>query len=437
MNPKLSLSDSQHKFITMPNKFRAYVGGFGSGKTFSGCLDLALFASKYPGIKQGYFAPTYPLIRDIFYGTMEEAWDLLGQSIGRTFTVEIIDSKKEVHLFAGKELYGTIICRTMDNPKNIVGFKIARALVDEIDVMDATKAEQAWNKIIARMRLKIPGVVNGIGVTTTPEGFKFVYDRFKKNPKASYGMVQASTYENLQYLPDDYISSLHESYPPQLVSAYIMGDFVNLTSGTVYPQFDRKLNHCDDEHDGIEPLHIGMDFNVGKMSAIAHIKKDGEPRAVAEILGAYDTPDMIKQIKRRFWKETSATEFEKTCDIYVYPDASGGSRKTVDAGTSDLALLSDAGFIVMSESKNPPVRDRINSVNAMFCNANNERRYMVNTRACPLYTEAREQQVYNKQGEPDKAHDRDHPNDAADYFIFYEYQLNKPTSGILLRRRRR
>lgn len=436
MNPVLSLSDSQHKFITMPHKFRAYVGGFGSGKTFSGCLDLALFATKHPGLKQGYFAPTYPLIRDIFYGTMDEAWDLLGQSIGRKFTTEIVDSKKEVHLFAGNELYGTIICRTMDNPKNIVGFKIARALVDEIDVMDAVKAEQAWNKIIARMRLKIPGVVNGIGVTTTPEGFKFVYDRFKRDPKASYGMVQASTYENLQYLPDDYIQSLHESYPPQLVKAYIMGDFVNLTSGTVYPQYDRILNGCDDEHDGKEPCYIGMDFNVGKMSSIMHVKRNGEPRAVGEILGAYDTPDMIRQIKRRLWEETSDNEFSKLCEIYIYPDASGDSRKSVNASTTDIALLRDAGFHVMAKSKNPAVKDRINSVNAMFCNAEMQRRYRINVKMCPMYAEAREQQVYNKSGEPDKSNDRDHPNDAADYFIFYEYPLLKPFGGMLFRKRR-
>ena len=432
---QLSLSNSQHKFLTMPHKFRAYVGGFGSGKTFSGCLDLSIFASRHPGVNQGYFAPTYTLIRDIFYPTFEEAWSLIGESLGRNFTIEIVDSKKEVRLFCGKEYYGKVICRTMDNPKNIVGFKIARALVDEIDLLDEAKAKAAWNKIIARMRLKIPGVVNGIGLTTTPEGFKFAYNTFYKNPTESYGLVQATTYENLQYLPDDYIKTLHETYPPNLVDAYIMGEFVNLESGTVYPQFDRKLNHSDAEYQQGEPAHVGMDFNVGKMSGIVHVERSGDPVAVGEILGAYDTPEMIRLIKQRLWREMAHGEFEKLCDIYVYPDASGGSRKTVNAGTSDIALLREAGFHVMADSKNPPVRDRINSVNAMFCNAEGERRYKVNTKLCPMYTEAREQQVYNKHGEPDKTHDKDHPNDAADYYIYNKYPLIKPVAGWLRRRR--
>ncbi|MBN0203805.1 hypothetical protein JTL45_35105, partial [Pseudomonas aeruginosa] len=44
-----------------------------------------------------------------------------------------------------------------------------KALVDELDVLKADKARQAWRKIIARMRYKVDGLRNGIDVTTTPE----------------------------------------------------------------------------------------------------------------------------------------------------------------------------------------------------------------------------------------------------------------------------
>ncbi len=98
------------------------------------------------------------------------------------FTVDIKESNKEVHVYRGRAYYGTVICRSMEKPNTIVGFKISRALVDEIDTLPKAKADNAWNKIIARLRLKIDGVVNGIGVTTTPEGFLFVYDKFAKNP---------------------------------------------------------------------------------------------------------------------------------------------------------------------------------------------------------------------------------------------------------------
>ncbi len=39
-----------------------------------------------------------------------------------------------------------------------------------------------------------------------------------------------------------------------------------------------------------------MDFNVGKMAAVVHVKRLGLPHAVDEIVNGYDTPDMIRQI---------------------------------------------------------------------------------------------------------------------------------------------
>ena len=68
----------------------------------------------------------------------------------------------------------------MEKPQTIVGFKIGNALIDELDVMPAKKAQLAWRKIIARMRYNVAGLRNGIDVTTTPEGFKFVYQQFAK-----------------------------------------------------------------------------------------------------------------------------------------------------------------------------------------------------------------------------------------------------------------
>lgn len=411
-----TLSAPQDIYLNGLNtKFRAYVGGFGSGKTFVGCLDLLNFFGENPGTRQGYFGPSYPAIRDIFFPTFEEAAELLG------FSVTTREGNKEVHVYRNGFYYGTVICRSMDNPGSIIGFKIARALVDEIDTLKKEKANQAWIKIIARLRLKIDGVENGVGVTTTPEGFLFVYDKFKKDPTKSYSMVQASTYENEIYLPDDYIESLKESYPDQLINAYLMGEFVNLTSGTVYHCFDRELNKSTETIRDGEHLYIGMDFNVGKMSAVTHVKRGECAHAVDEIMGALGTPHIISMIKNKYWPDG------KDRNIYVYPDASGDSRKSVDASTTDIDLLQQAGFYVIVDGSNPRVKNRINSVNAMFKNAKGERRYFINPDTCKLTVESFEQQAYNKNGEPDKTHDTDHPIDAAGYFIVHDYPIVKPS----------
>ena len=429
ISPTLNVPQAQ--FLAMPHKFKAYVAGFGSGKTWVGCGGICKGMWEHPRINQGYFAPTYPQIRDIFYPTVEEVafdWGL---------KVQINESNKEVHFYAGRQYRGTTICRSMEKPATIVGFKIGNALVDELDVMPALKAQQAWRKIIARMRYKVAGLRNGIDVTTTPEGYKFVYQQFVKavrdKPELAtlYGLVQASTFDNEANLPDDYIPSLLASYPPELIKAYLRGQFTNLTSGTIYHQFDRRLNNCTDEEQPGEPLFIGMDFNVGKMAAIVHVKRDGLPRAVRELVKVYDTPAMIKRIQEEFWRYEGG-RYVASRQIYIYPDASGDSRKSNCASLTDIAQLREAGFSVMVNASNPPVKDRINSMNAMFCNALGERRYLVNVQRCPVYTESLEQQVWDKNGEPDKKADNDHPNDGGGYFIVKDYPIVKPAYSITM-----
>jgi len=406
----LTLSAPQGVYLgELDTKFRAFVGGFGSGKTYVGSLDLGLFAARHPGLVQGYFAPTYRDIRDTFWPTVDEACSSLG------FRVKVKTSDKEVELYRGRAYYGTIICRSMDDPGGIVGFKIARANVDEIDVLPTEKARNAWRKIIARMRLVVPGVVNGIGVTTTPEGFRFVYDTFKNNPKPDYSMVQASTYENEQFLPDDYIQSLRDTYPDELIEAYLMGEFVNLTSGTVYRNYSREAcRSAETIRDG-EPLHIGQDFNVGHMASVIFVTRENGWHAVSELFDILDTPALIRVIKERWPGRV----------IYIYPDASGGSRKTVDASKSDIALLRQAGVKVMVRPSNPPVKDRILAVNTAYSKG----RLWVNDKSAPKFAAAQEQQSYAPNGEPDKTTGHDHHNDAAGYFVHWTMPVLKPAHG--------
>ena len=410
----------QAAFLALDAKFKAFVGGFGSGKTWVGCGGIGQHFYQWPKVPAGYFAPTYPQIRDIFYPTVEESlfdWGL------RT---RVRVANHEVEVYRGRVYMGQILCRSMEDPGSIVGFKIGHALTDEIDTMAPAKAADAWRKIIARMRFNLDGLRNGIDVVTTPEGFRFVYGQFvrqvRERPELAglYGLVKASTYENEVNLPADYIPSLLASYPPNLIQAYINGEFVNLATGTIYTSYHREKNRCMDTVQAGEPLFVGCDFNVGKMAAIVHVKRNGQPRAVAEEVNRYDTPDMIRALQARFQGH----------QIRVYPDASGGSRKTVNASETDLALLRKAGFIVCAPPANPPVKDRINAMNGMFCNANGERHYLVNDSMCPTYADCLEQQPWTAGGEPDKSTGHDHANDAAGYFIHYDYPIIRRTATI-------
>lgn len=399
----VSLTAPQFDFVTATEQFPALVAGFGSGKSHAAIWRALRLKRAYPAQNIAYYLPTYDLVARMALPRFDETLT----SIGARFKINKNDSVIEI------ENCGSIILRTMDNPARIVAYEVADSLLDELDTLPTEKAREVWNKAIARNRQKKPdGALNTVAVATTPEGFRFVYERWKRNPAPGYRLIKATTMSNAANLPAGYIDSLRSSYPSNLLQAYLDGEFVNLTSGSVYAEFDRTLNASTETIQPSEPLHIGMDFNVGQMAAVVFVLRDGEPHAVDELTGILDTPAMIAAIKSRYIGHA----------VFVYPDASGNSRKSNNASESDIALLRAARFTVLVAPSNPAVKDRVLAMNQMIHN-DGVRRIKINVDRCPSLVEGLEKQAYDKNGEPDKTSGLDHVNDACGYFVFYKFPV--------------
>lgn len=406
MQIDLTLTEPQDDFVFASEQYPLFCGGFGAGKSEALFKRVLIQKLQYPQLNQGYFAPSFDLINLIAFPRLTE----LLTECGLKFRLN--KSEKVFHI----DGYGQIICRSMDAPNSIVGFEIGDAVIDELDTMPKDKAENAWNKIIARCRQKKPdGKANTAAVGTTPEGFRFCYERWEKKASDKYVLYRAPTYSN-PYLPESYIDGLRDSYPPQLLSAYLDGKFVNLNSGGVYPDFDRELNKSKETIKPREVLHIGMDFNVLKMAAVVHVLRDGQAHAVDELVDVRDTPAMCKLIKEKFPDH----------QINIYPDAAGQATSSKNSSESDHAILRAAGFRLIVNGNNPAVKDRINAFNAQILNSRGDRSYFVNTDMCPSLTEALEQQAYDKHGAPDKSTGHDHVLDAAGYFVVKQFPIIKP-----------
>lgn len=406
MQIDLTLTEPQDDFVFSDKQYPLFCGGFGAGKSEALFKRVLIQKLQYPKLNQGYFAPSYDLINLIAFPRLTE----LLTECGLKFRLN--KSEKVFHI----QGYGQIICRSMDAPNSIVGFEIADAVIDELDTMAKDKAENAWNKIIARCRQrKADGKANSAAVGTTPEGFRFCYERWEKKSSDKYVLYRAPTYSN-PYLPDSYIEGLRDSYPPALLNAYLDGRFVNLSSGGVYPDFDRGLNKSSEVIKHREVLHIGMDFNVLKMAAVVFVLRDGKAHAVDELVNVRDTPTMAELIKGKYPDHT----------IKIYPDAAGQATSSKNSSESDHIILKRAGFQLVVNGSNPAVKDRINACNAQILNSNGIRSFFVNTDLCPNLTEALEQQSYDKHGAPDKSTGHDHVLDAFGYYLVKQFPITKP-----------
>src|SRR6478736_5039315 len=401
----------------MDCKFPAFVAGFGTGKSEVMC-NSALLDSLEGGSNSmvAMYEPTYDLVRLILAPRMQEKLTDWG--------VRYKYNKAENIIYTSTGQMGDFILRTLDNPARIVGYESFRAKIDELDTLKPQHAADAWVKIIARNRQKPDTYkpisnkpLNTVSVFTTPEGFRFVHDRWVVNRRPGYEMIQASTLSN-PFLPDDYVQALRDSYPGSLIEAYINGQFVNLTSGTVYYAYKRQQCRSRETIQPNEPLYIGQDFNVGKMASTVYVQRGKEWHAVAELVDLFDTPDVIRVITER-WKNNGHR-------IIVYPDASGKNRKSNQASTSDIAMFQQAGFEVRVNASNPAVKDRILSVNTAF----EKGLLLINDHACPNVSRTLEQQAYDDNGEPEKNGVIDHMADALGYPIAYEMPIMKPVLNI-------
>jgi hypothetical protein len=197
---------------------------------------------------------------------------------------------------------------------------------------------------------------------------------------------------------------LRSKYDEKKVQAYINGEFVRLDSGQVFYEFDREKHNIDKTPDDSSVLYIGMDFNIGKMSAVIWIEEAGKMYAVDEIVNAFDTYQISLIIKERYKGKT----------IVIYPDASAGARKT-SSGSTDLQILKSAGFLVKTRKKNPAVSDRVSFFNAGLRDKN----IFINENRCPNFVDALERIGYDNNGMIDKSSGLDHIIDAGTYGYYY------------------
>ena len=377
--------------------------GYGAGKTRALCAKAVMLAAANQGFIGAVMEPTGPLIRDIWQNDFDdflEAYD-----IPYTFRASPLP-EYTLHLPGGDT---KILCRSFENWSRIIGLNLAWVLADEIDTVTPNIANKAFPKILGRLR---SGNVRQFAAASTPEGFRWMWNTFGSDDaqqRTDRKLIKMRTADN-PHLPPDFIERLQANYDPQLLRAYLDGEFVNLTTGQVYDRFDRSKHIVTNLPDtSREPLRVGVDFNVGNMSAVIAIRQGNSLLVIDEISGAHDTDALAQEIQRRYPQR----------QVYIYPDASGGNRST-NASQTDIQILESYGFSNQSPRSNPPVRDRVAAVQALLENGKGQVRLTI-AATCRKVIECLELQSYNEKGDPDKDAGYDHMNDALGYVIWREF----------------
>ena len=404
-------------------RFPVVPAGRRSGKTERFKRFLSKQAMTSPNELYFAAAPTHDQAKKIFWD------DLKLMTFSSTHAKRPSESERKIFLPNGTEIH--VI--GLDKPQRIEGIPWTGGGIDEIADIKADAWESNILPALNTVTPLRPDYRAWCWLLGVPDGLNHYYDMAmyaKGSTDPDWGLFH---WMSADILPQDVIDSAMRQMSKQQFRQEFEASFETV-EGRVYPDFDRSLNGTDmtiekadmiiAKANGVNgaqevALHVGMDFNVNKMSAVVHVIIDGKPYAVDELMGLRDTPAMVVAIMDRFPGRR----------VMIYPDASGDHADTRRAGETDISLL-EAEFIVIADAANPRIRNRVNSVAAMIMSAAGDRRYRVNADMCPATVDALERQLWGKDGKPDKAHDKDHPNDALGYFIYSRYPIADKGSSV-------
>jgi len=234
----------------------AFVGGLGSGKSWSGSMKTILYALDQPGCLMLVCAPTYRQMRD---STMREFFKLLPPELIDNFN----KSEYELKLKNGTE----ILFRSLENYEAVRGVEVAFIWIDEANLVSL----KAWRVCLGRLRQ--PGYPHRSIITTTPRGKKnnWVYDEYVQkpldNPRLSRVVYNARTRDNIKNIGEEYVEDLEATYTGEFALQELEGQFVDIIEGRVFPQFSHEY-HVDFFGEEIfynpgEPLYGFWDYGVG------------------------------------------------------------------------------------------------------------------------------------------------------------------------------
>ena len=371
------VEDTEHRMV-------AFCAGYGAGKTRTlcawttiMCLDNAGDVGNGVGI---LFAPTGPLVRDVLIRSLIDYWDEIG--VEYEFRASPLPEFKVLTPLGAV----TVLCRSMENWMRIIGSNALFIGADELDTTKPEIARRAVEKFIGRLRA---GKRRQLGMFSTPEGYGIMHALMvDEGDKPDRMLYRAKSTDN-PYLPEDFIEGMKANYPPNLLASYLNGEFTNLTSASVYPEFDRDLNASEiDAPTENDTLILGIDFNVDRSWICCMVQRADGLHVFHEMI-ARDTPGVIEKIRQEFqaWIDHD--------QLVVCPDASSQNRSTKNAGISDFGLMKQAGLRLQVQRANPFIRDRVLTVNTLIFNANGDRQLHVHPK-CKGMIKGLEQSAYDK-----------------------------------------
>lgn len=411
--------------------YGAFIGGIGSGKTATGAhfvLDkietnpetLGLIAANtYTQLYQS----TLPGLTKLFkkYG-IEYVLNKEPKKFGYKSRFE--DHKGVLSFRNGAQ----VVLRTLRNYEYIRGAEYGWFWLDE--TRDTKK--EAWDVVLGRMREPNAKKICGI-ITTTPNGFDWLYETFHNDTTGLYKYVHCSTYENRKNLPAGYIEGLEKAYTQRYAEQELGGKFIDIVNGATYYAYGDH-NNKSFAFDPALKTYMCWDFNYSEKPMSVVLCQEFEPGKYVfnkEFVRQFtNTPEMIEEISR-FFKEVNFSG-----ELIITGDSAGSNRQSAAVSSNYEQIeqaFGDYRSFEIVKRKTKSIVNRTEAMNAGLLNMQKEVRYYVDRDACPELHKDFQQVVWKGNGhelEGEKDKMRTHQSDAASYHAYNFHPLESHSKTL-------
>lgn len=210
-----------------------------------------------------------------------------------------------------------------------------------------------------------------------------------KNGYHHYFHLEATAYDNIEFLPGNYIETQQAELTPHEFDVEILNKRVKKQPNAFYPSFSHEKHvkdfytydfddatgtwpERDNSCDTMKPLHMSWDFNGYFTSSIIAQELTNEFRFINEIWAKESETNLIDKVCDKFI-ETYKYHIKKT--VMIYGDA-GGHQKFAGSNESFFSTifrkLRTAGWSLIDQTENtyPPFKARYKVINEMLAGTN-------------------------------------------------------------------
>lgn len=359
--------------------------GLGSGKTHGGCQNHIFLNQLNKKAKYSFaIMPVYRLIENALIPTFRKVLQSFGYV--EDYHYKIVKSPYHKIVFANEQEIHMLSATRSDL---LVATEYSHGTISEVGSIK----EDVYKLADTRIRdtdsiyrwLFLEGVPQGLNWyadyfdSYTQSGWERYCERTAYNEDLKAFHIRLTTYDNQDFLPDDYIEKIFRLYKGQhaYIDSWIYGFFRELVSGNVYTAYNPNIHDLESvKVSPYKPIDITFDFNANPMSWVAiqeNVFEEYDARVRRDVCIA-EISDNITKLKEAcidFALQFNPDEFGDT-KINVYGDMSGHAESHKVEGSDYDRIkkhLNDLGFKnveVHALRSNPAEHKSIGALNDRF-----------------------------------------------------------------------